>query len=104
MIMSRLIAGVGAVLLTLSIGWAFQEASFSDSFSAITADPWGIVTLVDLYLGFVVFTLIVFLVEPRKSVAAAWCIPLFFLGNIISAVYVIVRGRALLMARQNGDG
>jgi hypothetical protein len=55
-----LFAGLGRRLAALIV-WASMNANFGESFSAITADPWGIVSLVDLYLGFLIFAAFVFL-------------------------------------------
>jgi hypothetical protein len=90
------IALVRLVLLSLAaafaglIVWAFIHASFWASFAAITADPWGIVTLADLYLGFVLISVVIVAVE-RSWRALPWVLVLFVLGNIVSAIWVAHR-------------
>ena len=45
-----LLAGLG-VLVAGTIGWAITVGDFSAAGTWLTTDPWGIVTLADLYFG-----------------------------------------------------
>lgn len=84
-------------LLTLSIGLtimvllAIQEGSVVESLGYVTADPWGWVMLADLYFGFILFAVIIATIERNRWVALFWIVPLFFLGNIWSALWLVVR-------------
>lgn len=80
-----------AALFIVLILWAFQVASFSESFAAITADPWGIVSLADLYLGFILFGTVIFLVEEDRKRALAWIAPMLVLGNWVPALWLFAR-------------
>lgn len=82
------------------IVWASMNANFGASFAAIAADPWGIVSLADLYLGFFLFAGLVFLVDGTKPSSFAWIIALMFLGNVLSVVWVVLR--LPLLARRLG--
>ena len=74
---------------TLLIFWAMSENPMNESFNIIISDPWGIVTLADLYLGFVLF--IVFIFKTSKSLlkATVWSLLLLVLGNVVAVVYAI---------------
>jgi hypothetical protein len=85
-----------AIGLTTLIIWAALSASFSQSFGLIIADPWGIVTLVDLYLGFIVISVVIYAIEPDKRIAWAMIVPLYFLGNIVTAGWLAWRGAGWL--------
>ncbi len=80
-----------AVILSGVIVWAFQTASFSQSFSLITGDAWGIVTLIDLYVGFILFGIFIAIFEPVKSAAVIVIVLTLFLGNIVTALWLLVR-------------
>lgn len=67
------------------------HGSFLDQFAVITTLPWGVASLADLYIGFVFFAVIVFLTERTWLVAALWAAPIFVLGNVWSAVWLIIR-------------
>ncbi len=86
---------VGLALLGLVI-WAFaakQElhGTFFDQFAVVTTLPWGVVALVDLYIGFLFFAVIVFLTERSWIVAALWAAPIFIIGNIWAALWLVIR-------------
>lgn len=85
-----LFAGLGLVLVALIV-WASLNASFGESFAAITADPWGIVSLADLYLGFFIFAAFVFFIDGPRPASFAWVIALMFLGNVLAALWLVLR-------------
>lgn len=86
---------LGVALLGLILWAAFASpelhGGFMDQFAVVTTLPWGKVTLADLYIGFVFFTVIVFLTEKSWIRAAAWAAPIFVLGNVWAAVWLVVR-------------
>ena len=82
--------------LFAAIIWASSVASFSKSFALITHDPWGLVTLIDLYSGLIFSGILIFHLEGRKPVAWLWMIASFFLGNIVTAGWFVLRAGRLL--------
>lgn len=92
----RAVIGVlGLALLGLILWAAFAKAdlhgSFFDQFNVVTTLPWGIVSLADLYIGFVFFAVIVFLTERSWLGAAIWAAPIFILGNVWAALWLLIR-------------
>jgi hypothetical protein len=85
-----------AILFTAMIGWASMRGDFGAEFAAITAMPWGQVSLVDLYLGFILYFAAVWLVEDKLSSKLVWAIPVFVLGNAWSLIWVAVRWDVIL--------
>lgn len=83
------IAALAAVLAALIVR-AIQTGDFWAAGNWLTTDIWGIVTLTDLYLGLFVAAIAMALVE-KPMAAAFWIIPLPFLGNVWTALWVIVR-------------
>jgi len=61
----------------------------------VLADPWGIVTLLDLGVGLLFVAAWLAVVEPRPGVAAAWIVGLFLLGNVITLVFLLWRTRSV---------
>jgi hypothetical protein len=78
-----------AALLALIL-WAAATASFGASFAAIASDPWGLVTLADLYLGFLMIAVVIALVE-RPLPAALWIVAALVLGNVVAAAWLALR-------------
>ena len=66
--------------------WAQGEVSIIDS--PIVGMPWGIVSLVDLYSGFVLFSLWIFYKENILP-ALVWTFFVMTLGSFTIALYVI---------------
>lgn len=84
------IAGL-AVALSGLIWWAFTASSISASFAMIVEDPWGVVALADLYIGFILLAAIIWLFEASRLQALIWIVPIFFLGNAWAAAWMVWR-------------
>ncbi|MEO0878587.1 MAG: hypothetical protein AAFY22_02640 [Pseudomonadota bacterium] len=90
---TRMILFLGAVALTAAIVWAVgaDTRGLVVVLAAMIGQPWTLVTLVDLYLGFFIAAVIIMAVERRVLIGAAWALPVFFIGNIWTAIWLIVR-------------
>lgn len=88
-----------ALILAAAIVWAGSSANIRASFGLITADPWGIVTLIDLYAGFVFAGAVIWLLEPRKGLASALILLTLVLGNLVTLLWLALRGLQLLAGR-----
>lgn len=86
----RALVGIAGAAFAAMIIWAVYAADFWASFDAITADPWGLVTLADLYLGFALTAIIIAGFE-RGWRAILWIAPLPFLGNVWAVIWFVVR-------------
>lgn len=84
------IGGAGLAFLALLI-WAAVTGDFGQEFAVVMAMPWGQVTLADLYLGFFLYALVVFLVEEKRLSACFWALPVFVLGNVWAALWFVLR-------------
>jgi hypothetical protein len=89
------IYAVLGLALAASIVWAFGRMPFWEGVSAVTANPWGIVTLVDLYVGFVMLGLLAGLVERWPWWIWPMMLASFILGNVVYAAWALVRLRSL---------
>ena len=93
-----ILAALFGTVLAVAIIWAMGEKSIGDSFSAMIRDPWGVVTLIDLYAGFIAFALVIGLFE-KPWVAVLLFLLLCVLGNIVSLGWLVVRGFTLIESR-----
>lgn len=87
----RISLAVGGTALLALIIWASLSADIGQSFGAMIDDPWGVVALFDLYLGFVFLAPIIWFFERRKLIALAFLLSLPFLGNVWAAVWIVWR-------------
>jgi hypothetical protein len=99
MLFLRSLLVLAALVLVAAIVWAAFSAPFWASFAYITANPWGVVTLVDLYSGFLAASLVIWVVEPQKPVALALILLMLALGNIVTLVWVAWRGAGQIQGR-----
>lgn len=99
----RLLVGILGFVLTALIVWAIFAGDFGAAGDFLLQKPWGIVTLTDLYLGFLLAALVIYIVEPNKFVAIIWLVPIFVLGNVVTAVWFAVRGIPKLMEAFRGN-
>ena len=97
MTIARIALALVATAFAALIVWAAMTADFWASFDAITADPWGLVTLADLYLGFLLSAIVIGFFE-RGWRAVLWILPLPFLGNVWTAFWFVMRLPALARA------
>lgn len=93
MTLLRLFYIVCALGFSGSLFWALgaEPRGTMDVLAAMVADPWTLVTLLDLYLGFLIIAAIIFFFERNRWVAFLWAVPIFFLGNIWTVLWLIVR-------------
>lgn len=85
------IVALGALGLAGLIVIAITNGSFSEAGNWLMSDPWGQVTLADLYLGFLLSALIIWFFEPKPLTALLWIVPIPVLGNVWVAVWFIIR-------------
>lgn len=83
---------VFGVLGTLAMSGAlingFTAGSFFEDGGELLRNPWGIVSLVDLYVGFVLFSLWIVYRESNAVVMALWVIAMMVLGFFTASVYI----------------
>jgi cytochrome c oxidase assembly factor CtaG len=85
-----------AAILSGAIFWASYAAPFFAGFSTVLANPWGVVTLIDLYAGFLFAGVMIWLIEPNKRLAATLILITLVLGNVVPLVWLAVRGLRIL--------
>jgi hypothetical protein len=88
-----------AAILSGAIFWASQAAPFFAGFSTVLANPWGVVTLIDLYAGFLFAGALIWLIEPDKRLAATLILITLVLGNVVPLVWLAARGLRCLDRR-----
>lgn len=76
------------------IVWASVEKSVADILRMLFAERWGIVTLLDLYGGFLVTSIWIAVLERRTRRVIPWIIGILLLGNLVTALYVLWRLRS----------
>jgi O-antigen/teichoic acid export membrane protein len=86
----KLIVGFALSVFLVACVMAYLAVGLS-GFDNVLAEPWGLVTILDLVLGVVCMTAVIFTVESDWKKAAMWSVPIYFLGNIVTAVWILTR-------------
>ncbi|HKI99492.1 MAG TPA: DUF1475 family protein [bacterium] len=87
------IAVVLLAAMLASFLWAGARQALGDGFAAVTAQPWGLVTLLDLYVGFAFVAVWIYVLERNWLVTLGWAVALCVLGNVTTLVYLLLRAR-----------
>lgn len=96
--LAKIISLLGVIGMGAAIANAFINGDFSSEGSQLTSMPWGIVSLVDLYTGFILFSMWIIYRERSLPVAIAWTIGMMALGFFTGALYAF-----LALQSSNGD-
>ena len=86
-----IVCGILLGLLVAAILIASSHGNILAGLRHLIADPWGVVTLLDLGIGLLFVAVWLALVEPSPRRAVAWIVALLLLGNVITLVYLLSR-------------
>jgi hypothetical protein len=89
---------LGFVAMAGALVYGFTVGDFWSEGRVLTAMPWGVVSLIDVYVGFALFLGWVAYREASVARTAVWVLLVLTLGNVITSGYVL-----LALARSHGD-
>jgi hypothetical protein len=88
--LAKLVSALGVLAMGAVLIYAFTVGDFRAEGSTLLAMPWGIVSLVDLYVGFTLFAGWIIYREQSPLRAAVWVLLLMVLGFSIGSLYTLV--------------
>jgi hypothetical protein len=91
---AAVLVGLGAVVMIGILAFAFLEGDFASEGRRLLSMPWGIVSLVDLYVGFFLFSAWVLFRERRMLTSLCWIVGVMVLGSLTICLYILVSIRA----------
>lgn len=95
--LAKIIAIVGALAQGGILIYGFTQGDLGAAGGFFFNDPWGIVSLVDIYVGILFFCAWIFFREKNPLTAVLWTISILILGNFPAGVY------AFLALQNSGD-
>lgn len=87
---AKIFAWLGLLAMTAVLLYGFIIGSFSRDGAEILANPWGIVSIVDLYVGFILFSLWIAFREQSLIAAVIWIILMMVFGFLTGSLYVLL--------------
>ncbi len=88
--LAKIISLLGVLAMTAVLIYGFTVGDFSGEGSQLLSMPWGIVSLVDLYTGFILFSGWIIYREKSLPAAIAWTIAMMTLGFFAGALYAFL--------------
>jgi hypothetical protein len=95
---AKTISILGILAMTAVLIYGFTVGDFAGEGGQLLSMPWGIVSLVDLYTGFTLFSMWIIYREKSLPVAIVWTIAMMTLGFFAGALYTF-----LALQSSNGD-
>jgi len=93
MVFTRLFFLMSGTALGAAIYWAL--GADGRGLTVVVQDminqPWTAVTLIDLYLGFLISAAVIVLFERGWLLRFFWATPVFVLGNVWTALWLVIR-------------
>jgi hypothetical protein len=87
---AKIVSFLGIFAMTAVLVYGFTVGDFFSEGSQLTAMPWGIVSLVDLYTGFVLFSGWIIYREKSLPMAILWTIAMLTLGFFAGSLYTFI--------------
>lgn len=87
---AKLLAMLGTVIMFLTLMYGFIYGDFFREGSLIFSIAWGKVSLIDVYIGFFLFSGWVLYREQKILSAVIWIISIMILGNFITCLYATI--------------
>jgi len=98
MSIARIVAVVGLVAMSAVLVYGFAIGDFAGEGGRLLAMPWGIVSLVDLYVGFALFSVWIVYREASWWRSVVWVALMMVLGFWAGSLYALIA-----LARSHGD-
>ena len=80
---------VGLIVMIVALAYGFAFGGGWDEVQQIAALPWGLVTFIDVYVGFALFCGWIIFRENHVGRATVWVVLVMTLGNLLACVYLL---------------
>jgi hypothetical protein len=96
--LAKILSLLGLVAMTGVLIYAFTTGDFRGEGARLLSMPWGIVSLVDLYVGFALFSAWIIYRERAALPSVIWVVLMMTLGFFTASLYTF-----LALQRSGGD-
>lgn len=96
----KIITWLGLGAMTFGLVNGFLNGNFFEDGKELLANPWGLMSMIDLYVGFTLFSMWIFYREKNILRSIIWTILMMVLGFFTACVYILI---GLYSAKGNWD-
>jgi hypothetical protein len=86
---AKVIAFLGFIAMTAVLIYGFTAGNFSADGAELLRNPWGIVSIVDLYTGFALFSIWIVYREKSPARSVVWVVLMMIFGFFTGSVYML---------------
>lgn len=90
----KVIGALGLLAMTAVLVYGFVAGDFFAEGAELVSMPWGIVSLVDLYTGFILFSAWIVYRERSLPRSLIWVVLMMVLGFFTASLYVLLAANA----------
>ena len=83
-------AALCALVMGATLVYGFTRGDLTADGKVLLSIPWGIVSLVDVYVGFTLFSGWVVFRERSLAIAIVWVVAIMILGFFVASVYALL--------------
>ncbi len=87
---ATVISFLGILAMSGVLVFAFTKGNFAEEGSKLLSMPWGIVSLVDLYVGFTLFSAWIVFRERAFLPSLVWVVLMMTLGFFTAILYIFL--------------
>jgi hypothetical protein len=87
---AKLVALLGMLAMGGILIYGFTVGDFGGEGKVLLSMPWGIVSLVDVYVGFILFSGWIVYREKSLIRSIVWVLLVMVLGNFTASVYTLI--------------
>ena len=87
---AKILAAAGLAAMTAVLAYGFLVGDFNSDGAKLLTNPWGIVSLVDLYTGFFLFSGWIIYREGIGFKAIIWVVLMMVLGFFTASLYTLI--------------
>jgi len=88
--LAKAFAITGTLIMFFTLGYGFIAGDFFKEGSILFSMAWGKVSLIDVYIGFFLFSAWVIYREEKWTTAVLWVLLIMVLGNFITCLYATI--------------
>lgn len=87
---AKIITWIGLVAMTIGLMNGFINGDFINDGKTLLSNPWGLMSVIDLYVGFVLFSVWIFHREKNALKSIIWTILIMILGFFTACIYILI--------------